>query len=149
MGRSLGVALILIALFMLVGFLRADLAASGVAQAIAFVVAVVLPAVGGVALLAAPMGSKRRVAARRQQLRRQTLDAEVLRLAGRRGGKLTVVEVVTELAVTTEEATESLDQLARHELAELEVTESGTIVYAFRDVQNLAQKDRAKGILDG
>jgi hypothetical protein len=148
-GRFAGVGLVLLALFMLVGFLRADLSASGVAQAIAFFIAVVLPAVGGIALLASPLGSSRRIAARRHQLRRQTVDAELLRLAARRGGKLTVVEVVTELALSTEEAKESLDELARQEMAELEVTDSGTIVYAFRDVQNLSQKDRAKGILDG
>ena len=149
MRRSGGVGLVLLALFMLVGFLRADLGASGVATAIAFFVAVVLPAAGGIALLAAPAGSSRRLVARRAQLRRQTLGAELLRLAARRGGKLTVVEVVTELAVSAEEAAESLDLLAREEVAELEVTDSGTIVYAFRDVQNLSQKERAKGILDG
>jgi hypothetical protein len=142
-----GGGLILLALFMLIGFLRADVT-SGLATTIAFLVAVVLPAVGGIALLRRPLGAGRRLAARRDQLRRQTLDAEVLRLAAGRGGRLTVVEVVTELAVSADAARESLDSLARLEVADLEVTDSGTIVYAFRDVQNLAEKERAKGILD-
>jgi hypothetical protein len=142
-----GGGLILLALFMLIGFLRAEVT-SGLATTIAFLVAVVLPAVGGIALLRRPLGAGGRLAERRDRLRRQTLDAEVLRLAAGRGGRLTVVEVVTELAVSTDAARESLDSLARHEVADLEVTDSGTIVYAFRDVQNLAEKERAKGILD-
>jgi predicted ArsR family transcriptional regulator len=71
-----------------------------------------------------------------------------MRLAARRGGRLTVVEVITELAVSTEAAKESLDALAMQEVADMEVTDSGMLVYAFRDIQNLSQKENAKGILD-
>ena len=47
--RILGTVLLLIALFMLAGFLRVP-AIGGAARAIAFLIAVVLPAVGGVYL---------------------------------------------------------------------------------------------------
>jgi hypothetical protein len=148
-GRILGGSgLVLLALFMLVGFLRADLTASGFASTVAFLIAVVLPGAGGLALIASHMGSRRRLAGRHDQLRRQTLDSEVMRLAARRGGRLTVVEVITELAVSTEAAKESLDALAMQEVADMEVTDSGMLVYAFRDIQNLSQKENAKGILD-
>jgi hypothetical protein len=33
-------------------------------------------------------------------------------------------------------------------MAELEITDSGLLVYAFGDVQRLSEKPRAKGILD-
>jgi hypothetical protein len=149
MGKILGSAgLILIALFMLVGFLRADLATSALATTIAFLIAVGLPAAGGVALLSSHFGSARRLGQRRELLRRHTLNSEVLRLAAQRGGKITVVEVVTELSVSPDAAKESLDELAMQELAEIQIADSGMLVYAFADVQNLAQKARAKGVLD-
>jgi hypothetical protein len=117
--------------------------------AIALVIGAGLPAAGGVALLRGHFGAGRALALRRDQLRRQTLDSEVLRLAGRRSGKLTVVEVVTELGVSTEDAKESLDGLMMRELAELEITDAGMLVYRFREVEQLRDKERSRGLLDG
>ena len=149
MGRLWGgIGLIVVALFMLLGFLRADAGGAG-ATAIAVVIAVVLPAVGGAALLRAHFGSARTLASRRDQLRQQTLDAEVLRLAGRHGGRLTVVEVVTELGVSDAAAKETLDGLMMRELAEIEITDSGMLVYRFGDVERLPDKGSSRGVLDG
>jgi hypothetical protein len=134
---------------MLLGFLRADLAASAAVTALALLIGVGLPAAGGVVLLRGHFGAARSLALRRDQLRQQTLDSEVLRLAGRRSGKLTVVEVVTELGVSTEAAQESLDGLMMRELAELEITDAGMLVYRFREVEQLRDKDRSRGLLDG
>jgi hypothetical protein len=150
MGRLWGgVALLFVALFMLVGFLRADLGASAAVTALAFLIGVGLPAAGGAALLRGHFGASRTLAARRDQLRQQTLDSEVLRLAGRRGGKLTVVEVVSDLGVSTEDAKETLDGLMMRELAEIEITDAGMLVYRFRDVEQLPEKHRSRGLLDG
>jgi hypothetical protein len=143
-----GIALLLLALFMFFGFLRADVDASGAAQLFAVLIAVGLPAAGGSALIYSHVRSKGRLAGRKAGLRQQTLEAEVLRLAVQHQGKLTVVETVSALAVTPEEAKEALDALARRGLADFEVTESGVIVYAFHDVQRLSEKSRAKGILE-
>jgi hypothetical protein len=143
-----GGALLMIALLMVVGFLRADVDAAAPATLVAVLIAIVLPAAGGVALLASHFGAGRRIHERREQLRRQTLEAEILRLAAQRDGRLTVVEVVTEMAVTPEAATESLNALMVRDLAEIEVTDSGVLVYAFRDIQRLAEKARAREILD-
>ena len=149
MGRIwAGVGLILVALFMLVGFLRADLDASASATAIALVVAVVLPAAGGAALIRSHTSAARSLVARRDQLRQQTLDSEVLRLAGKREGKLTVIEVVTDLGVSAEAAKETLDGLMMRELAEIEITDAGMLVYRFRDVQQLGDKGSSRGVLD-
>lgn len=147
-GRLAGTVLLALALFMTWGFLRADVDAAAPAALAAILITVALPAAGGIYLLARP-GRERRIAERAHALRRQTLESEVLRLAGRREGKLTVVEVVTELAVPPEEAKEVLDTLARRELAEMEVTSSGVLVYAFHDVRHLSEKSASRGILDG
>ena len=149
MGRLIGgAALLLLALFMFVGFLGADMDASGAAQLFALIIAVGLPAAGGGALIYSHLRGKGQLANRKAALKQQTLEAEVLRLAGQHQGKITVVETVSALAVTPEEAKEALDALARRGLADFEVTESGVIVYAFHDVQRLSEKSKAKGILE-
>jgi hypothetical protein len=148
-GRTVaGIGLILLSLFMLLGFLRSDAALGAPATIGALLVSVALPAAGGAALLAGRFGSRRRVAARREQLRLQTLDAELLRLAEQHGGKLTVVEVVRDLALTPEAAKEALDALHARELAEIEVTDSGVLVYAFHDIARLRDKPSSRGLLD-
>jgi hypothetical protein len=150
MGRIwAGLGLIFVALFMLFGFMRADLAASAMTTAIAVLVAVGLPAAGGAALITSHFRSGRRLDVRRDQLRQQTLDSEVLRLAAKRDAKLTVVEVVTELGVSSEAAKETLDGLMMRELAEIEVTDAGMLVYRFLDIQSLPGKSSSRGVLDG
>ena len=96
MGKLMGAgALLLIALLMVVGFLRSDVDASAPATFVAVLIGILLPAGGGVALLASYFGSGRRTRERREQLRRQTIEAEILRLAGQHGGKLAVVNKIS------------------------------------------------------
>ena len=106
-----------------------------------------IPGTVGVALLLRP-GQKNRIALRKEELRRQTIESEILRLAARSQNKLTVVEVVTDLAISAEEAASALDSLAARDLAELQVTDSGVLVYDFRDLRHLSEKDSATGLLD-
>ncbi len=144
-----GGALLLVAGLMLWGFFRSGLNPWAPATFIAILIAVVLPAGAGSYLLAIALGAGSRIAQRQEDLRLQTLEAEILRLATRKGGKLTAVEVTAELAVDKASADKALDALAVRELAEMELTEAGSIVYSFRNLENLPdQKERAKGILD-
>ena len=45
-------------------------------------------------------------------------------------------------------AEELLNELMRRELAEIEVTDSGLLVYAFHDVRHLSGKETARGLLE-
>jgi hypothetical protein len=145
--RSIGGALLLaLAAFMFVGYMRADV--GGPAALFALLITVVLPAAGGLALLTGARRGGPKLAARREQLRRDTLQAELLRLAAARHGRLTIVEAVTELAITPEEAKDNLDALALRDLADFEVTDSGIVVYVFHDVQRLDDKHHSKGLLE-
>ena len=146
MGRIGGWLLIALAAFMFVGYLRADV--GGASALFALLLTVVLPAAAGVALLTGRLRGGVGGGARRDELRQQTLEAELLRLAGRRAGKITIVEAVGELAVTPEEAKHALDALAVRGLADFEVTDSGVVVYVFHDVQNLGDKARSRGLLE-
>jgi hypothetical protein len=76
------------------------------------------------------------------------MDSEILRLAGERGGKLTVVEVMSALALPADGAKQLLDGLAMREIAEVEVSDSGVLVYAFHDIRHLSEKESARGVLD-
>jgi hypothetical protein len=150
MGTLLGgIFLLLLAAFMLLGFVRSGAALSSPATIVALLVVVVLPAIGGVALLRSRGRTRGALDTRRDDLRRRTIDAEVIRLAGERAGRLTVLELVTELALSPEEAKDTLNDLMRRDVADIEVTDAGAIVYRFPDVQGLDDKHRARGLLDG
>ena len=148
MGKFAGIALLVLSLFMLLGFFRSDAPLTSPATIAALFIAVGLPALGGILLTTNRFGRGKRLAERREQLRQQTFESEILRLAGQRQGRLTAVEVMTEFAITLDQANALLESLVVRDLADLEVTDSGVVVYAFHDVQHLADKPRAKGILD-
>lgn len=140
-----GIALLVIAAFMFVGFLNSNASLGSPTAIIALLLTVGLPAGAGVALLRGIGGAR---TARVERLRQQTIEAEILRLAIQHSGKLTAVEVATALALPPETAKASLDSLAERELADLEITDAGVIVYAFHDAKNIGGKSSARGILD-
>lgn len=148
MGRLVGgVALLALALFVFVGFLRTS-DPFALRTLFALFIAAGLPAAGGSFLLARHFGVGRRIEGRREELRRDTLEAEILTMAGRHGGRLTAVEVAGELAVPTTLAEELLNELMAREMAEIEITDSGLLVYTFHDVRHLSEKETARGLLE-
>ena len=149
-GRTLGgIALLAVAAFMLFGFVRSDASLTSPTAIAALLLTVALPAAGGIALLRGVMTFGGRRSARVEQLRQQTIEAEILRLAMQHGGKLTAVEVAAALALPQESAKAILDGLSERELADLEITDAGVIVYAFHDAKHFGGKHSAKGLLDG
>ncbi len=146
--RILGTLLLLFALFMLVGFLKARPDAGAAAVAGALLIGVVFPAAAGAYLWWQTFAEGAALEARKDRLRRQTLEAELLKLAERRGGKLTVVEAVAELAFDSTTVAEALGAMTASGLAEVEVSDSGVLVYAFYDLQHLDEKATARGVLD-
>ncbi|MEL6822427.1 MAG: hypothetical protein AAFP70_11740 [Calditrichota bacterium] len=143
-----GIGLIGVALFMLLGVFNMDADVGFGATVGAFLVAVVIPAVCGLVLIRSHQQSGKKLDHSRNILKQKTLEAEILNLAGKKNGKLTVVEVVREFAVDTEFAKDALDSLHEKSMAEIELTESGVIVYSFYDVKHLPEKDSSRGVLD-
>jgi uncharacterized membrane protein len=145
-GRTIGGAALLgLAAFMLYGFLRSDASLASPAAIAALLIAVALPAAGGIALL---RGLGRGRSARVERLRQQTIEAEILRLAMQQGGRLTAVEVAAALGLPSESAKAALDSLAEREIADLEITDAGVIVYSFHEARNVGGKHSARGLLD-
>jgi hypothetical protein len=148
-GRLVAAALLLLlSFFMLIGFLGSSASLSAPATIAALLITVGLPAAAGVTLASSHFRQRGQLGRRRDELRRQTIESEILRLAAQHGGRLTAVEVASDMAIAPEAAKEALDSLVLREMAELEITDSGMLVYAFTDIKHLAQKSRAKGVLD-
>jgi hypothetical protein len=84
-----------------------------------------------------------------RQLREQTIDAEILRLAIERQGRLTLLEITSGLGLTDADVKHSLEQMVRREKADLDVTEDGVIVYTFHDAKHLDGTRDSKRFLNG
>lgn len=144
-----GIALLLVGGFMTIGFLAGGAAEQSAAvRLFAWLVSGALPGGIGASLVWRHHRATPRLSSGRAELRRLTQQSEVLKLAERKGGRLTVVEVVAETALPAEAAEEMLGEYVRQGLAEPEVTDKGLMVYVFPDVQQLGDKGRSRGILD-
>lgn len=149
MGRTLGgVVLLLVSAFMVLGFVRSDASFAALNTILAVLVSVVLPAVAGVMLLRTANRHGRRAGSRAEQLRQATIEAEILRLAMLKQGRLTAVEVASALALPAEEAKATLDGLVTREVADLDITDAGVLVYSFHEARNVGDKHSARGLLD-
>ena len=148
MGRLIGFLLVGVSLFMLLGFASADLAVSGLVKTLTLLVSVGIPGTAGVTILMKHFRGGKRLENRREQLRLQTQEAELLRMAGENAGRLTVVEVVRELAMTHIDAETLLKSTVHSGVSEIEITDDGLLVYRFPDVQMLGGKSSSKGVLD-
>lgn len=125
---------------MLLGFARSSASLGSPTALFALLITVALPAAGGVALLRGSLGGNSKD--RMRQLRQQTIEAEVLKLAMQQQGRLTSVEVASSLGLTTEDAKDALDEMVRREVAELEISEEGLLVYTFHDARYVEGKSR-------
>ena len=72
----------------------------------------------------------------------------VVRLAQQRGGRLTVTEAAAEVGFAIEEVEEILNHMADGGFVEVEITDSGMMVYRFPEVLHAHEKDRSRGVED-
>lgn len=100
------------------------------------------------ALIQSHYRTRRLLTADRAELRLQTWEAELVRLATERGGKLTVVEAVAATGLRAPQVDEAFRSLTLQGVADIDVTDSGMLVYRFPDVQLLEEKGGSKPILD-
>lgn len=149
LNKLIGAAgLALLALFMLAGFFNSRLSLAAPVTLAALAITVGLPAAGAVLLARAHFAGQSRLAGRKAELRRNTIDSEILRLAAAHQGRLTAVEVAAALSMRPEDAAEALAQLGIRGQADVQVTDDGVLVYSFYDVRHLSGKATARGVLD-
>lgn len=143
-----GILLIGVALFMALGFAVSDTTRSLGTTIAALLISVGIPAGAGIALIRNHYSSQRLLTADRAELRLQTWETELVKLAAQKGGKLTVVEAVSETGLRALQVEEALRSLTAQGLADIDVTESGLLVYRFPDVQLLEEKRGSKPLLE-
>ncbi|MBL8959238.1 MAG: hypothetical protein JNJ98_05260 [Gemmatimonadetes bacterium] len=144
--RFSGIALLVVAGFMFLGFLRSGLFLSSPTAVFAVLLTAVLPAAVGFNLLRGTRTSRERI----EQLRDQTIESELQRLARQHNGRLTVNDVVMALALPAAQVQERLDAMVRREAAEIDFTEDGVIYYTIHGGQlNAAPSDAPRRLSDG
>ncbi len=147
--RVLGGALLIgVALFMAIGFAVSDATRSLGTTIATLLIAVGIPAGAGLALIQSHYRTRRLRTADRAELRLQTWESELVRLATERGGKLTVVEAVAATGLRAPQVDGAFRSLTLQGVADIDVTDSGMLVYRFPDVQLLEEKGGSKPILD-
>ncbi len=144
-----GSALIGLSLIMLLGFTKAKLPSSRTIKVLMLGIVVAFPLGTGAGLIYSHFKPNQKyLKTRRKELQARTIQAEIVKLAIAHKGKVTAVEVIAALGISSEMATQQLNLLTHQNLAELEITEAGTLVYAFQDVQALSEKIDSKRIAD-
>ena len=136
--------LLLVSLFMFYGYLRADLSVEPAAAILFFLIIVLAPAAAGGLLLRSWFTRRKNMKRRREGLRRQTLESEVLKLARTREGSLTALDLVTNLGISRDEADSVLDAFAVRGVADTEISDSGVLIYTFIELKDL-QEQRSVG----
>lgn len=107
----------------------------------------VLPLIAGIALLRSNYQNQKRAREARERALKEEKEGEIIRLAQRKKGKLTVTEVAAGTSLTLEEAEKILQEMVSRGYVGLKVTNSGILVYEFYEITH-GDKDSAKGILE-
>lgn len=146
MQKAAGIALMILGGIMALGFTQASLSQGPLVILLSLCITVFLPLGGGFYLLKQSNTQNKSLTASKSQLAQKTLQAEILRLAAQRQGRLTVLEVTQAFVLSPEQAESALDALALEKVAEHQLTDDGLLVYTFPEVQQLAHKNQAKAI---
>ena len=135
MGKIVGgAALLFLSLFMLLGFFNASKEMPFLASALTFLILVIFPGVAGTLLIYSRYKAKGASKRQLERLRQQTQQAEILRVAEKRGGAVTIAAVVADTAMDADTVKETLMALVTQGFANFDLTESGDIVYSFYDM---------------
>lgn len=131
-----GGVLIFIGLFMLLGLVSGDALqegslASNLVMAILFTLA---PIVGGGFMIRSHFMKKRKALKEQQTALQRAREKQILRLAQQKGGRISIPEIVVDTSMSTEEAEEFMQDLTAKGYVDMQVTDSGVIVYEFYEI---------------
>ncbi len=107
----------------------------------------VLPIIVGIVLLRSNYQNQKRAREAQERALKEEKEGEIIRLAQRKKGRLTVTEVAAATSLTLEEAEKILQEMVTRGYVGLKVTNSGILVYEFYEITR-GDKDSAKGILE-
>ena len=143
-----GIALLMVSVFMLIGFLAGGGRTHGLGiEIFTFALVVVTPGVTGLALLRQHLRQVPPAPPTAPALPVMNEESRIVRLAEEKAGRLTVIEVVGELGLGAEAAEAFFADLVARDMADIEMTDSGLTVYVFRDILKLKDKGTSHDLL--
>jgi hypothetical protein len=107
----------------------------------------VLPGFGGLAFLFYFLKQLQHMKRRRELIREQNLGADIIRLADRKGGKLTIFEVMAEFNLNSETAEQSLNGLITKRLARRIINEAGAFIYVIDNIRRLPRRQTSQNFV--
>jgi hypothetical protein len=92
------------------------------------------PVVGGGLLIRSHVKTKRKmlIAQEKDEYARQ--EKEILRLAQEKGGRLSIPDIVVKTSMSTEQAEQVMREMTTKGYVDMQVTDSGVIVYEFYEI---------------
>ena len=87
-----------------------------------------------------------RASRQKRERKEMSLENDILRLAAQRHNKLTATDVAVKIVITVKHAEEALQSLVIKGLAQMQISESGAVVYHFHTLLSDEEKQGATGI---
>jgi len=138
-----GGALIFAGLFMLAGFFASTKPSTFATDLILILLFVLTPIVTGAMLIRSNYLENKK---KEQESRKSIFAArekEILKLAKKKDGELTIPEIVAETSMNAEEADEIMREFVVKQYVDMKITNEGIVVYEFMEF-NRDQEDRSK-----
>ncbi len=123
-----------IGLFMLFGFLATPKEFSLIVSLMYGLLLIAAPIAGGGLLIRSHFTAKRKALQDTQKVLQEQQEREIIRLAQKKGGRLTIPEIAADTSLGTSEAEETMKEMTSKGYVDMQVTESGVIVYEFYEI---------------
>ncbi len=135
-----GGALIAGGLFMFlgvaVGLAEEGMASFDIGDMVGLLVMAVAPVTAGAFIIRGHFKQKHKALKAQQKALERDREREILQLAQRKGGRLTITEIAADSSLTTDEAEKFMNELTSKGYVSMNVTETGVIVYDFYDISH-------------
>lgn len=128
---------------MLAGFFASTKPSTLIVDIMLLLLFVLAPVVTGAILIRGHVLSNKK---REQESRKNILasrEKEILKLAKKKHGELTIPEIVAETSMNTEEADEIMREFVVKQYVDMKITDEGTVVYEFFELR-ADRKDGSK-----
>jgi hypothetical protein len=123
--------------FMFLGFainLSEKSFAIDISDIVAFIVASGAPIIVGSLIVRSHFTGKKRLLEAEQKTLYEQREREIIRLAQQKRGRLTIPEIAVATSMNTEEADEMMRGMTTKGYVDMQVTDSGVIVYEFYEI---------------
>ena len=140
----IGGILVAIGGFLLAGFVLNAADASFAINAGDIVAALLLgvgPMVGGGLLIRSHTKTKQKALSARKKDEYARREKEIIRLAQKKAGRLSIPDIVAETSLNSDEADHIMQELTTKGYVDMQVTDSGVIVYEFYEIAHRKSLD--------